>query len=223
MKYSILNSLLYVTVLFISCQNGPEIVQKPIVFDQVRSNLSLKYMAQHYGMIKHEPIIDPKMVVIHWTAIPDLEESFEAFNTSVLPHKRGDIESAGALNVSAHFLVDRDGTIYQLLPETTFARHVIGLNYCAIGIENVADDKDYPLTEAQFIADKQLVQYLTDKYNIEYLIGHDQYKRFIGHDLWKEQDPTYLTEKNDVGEAFINRLFDELNNKNLKRAPLSKG
>ena len=32
--------------------------------------------------------------------------------------------------------VDRDGTICRLMPETWMARHVIGLNYSAIGIEN---------------------------------------------------------------------------------------
>ncbi len=34
-------------------------------------------------------------------------------------------------------MVDRDGTRYRLMPETYMARHVIGLNYYSIGIENV--------------------------------------------------------------------------------------
>ena len=41
------------------------------------------------------------------------------------------------LNVSSHYLVDRDGTIYQLTPETILNRHAIGVNWCSIGIENI--------------------------------------------------------------------------------------
>ena len=46
--------------------------------------------------------------------------------------------SYGTLNVGAQFLVGRDGAIWQLMPETALARHAIGLNWCAIGIETWA-------------------------------------------------------------------------------------
>ena len=36
---------------------------------------------------------------------------------------------------SAQFLVDRDGTIYSLMPETFMARHVIGLNLSSIELK----------------------------------------------------------------------------------------
>lgn len=197
----------------------PTIIQKPITYDQERENLSLQYLWERYGMRRDAATIDPKMIVVHWTAIADLEASYRTLNPSVLPGSRAEIKKAGNLNVSAHFLIDRDGTIYQLLPETTFARHVIGLNYCAIGIENVADGKAYPLTEEQFEANNTLVKYLIDKYDIEYLIGHDQYKNFIGHEVWKEKDPNYLTVKYDVGKAFIDRLHTAIANDHVKKAP----
>jgi N-acetyl-anhydromuramyl-L-alanine amidase AmpD len=197
----------------------PEIIQKPILFDKERERLSLEYLRERYGMKMDSATIDPKMIVIHWTAIPDLKDSYNTFYPATLPGARSDIKAAGNLNVSAHFLVDRDGTIYQLLPETTFARHVIGLNYLAIGIENVADGKEYPLTEEQFQANKELVNYLIKKYDIEYLIGHDQYQNFIGHELWKEKDANYLTEKHDVGKEFIDRLHDAIDNDQVKKAP----
>ncbi|MDA4805622.1 N-acetylmuramoyl-L-alanine amidase, partial [Enterobacter hormaechei] len=69
--------------------------------------------------------------------------------------------------VSAHYLVDRDGTVYQLLPDTFFARHIIGLNYMAIGVENVGGP-DAPLTEAQGKANAALVKYLCSRHKIEY-------------------------------------------------------
>ncbi len=205
-----------------SCDPSIKIIQKPILFDDQRRELSLDYLKEHYGMEQDEPTIDPKMIVIHWTAIPNFNDSYDAFYPSTLPSYRSEIQRGGNLNVSAQFLVDRDGTIYQLLPETTFARHVIGLNYCAIGIENVADGNEFPLTEEQFEANVKLVNYLSKKYSIEYLIGHDQYKQFIGHDLWKEKDPGYLTEKVDVGPEFMGRLFETVDNKSLKGAPSDK-
>lgn len=209
-----------ILLMMMACSpSQPAIVQKPITWDDTREQLSLQYMKEHYGLVKEEATIDPKMIVVHWTVIPTVQATFDAFNPSELPNARAEIQSAGALNVSSQFLIDRDGAIYQLLPETTFARHVIGLNHCAIGIENVADGKDLPLTEAQFQSNLKLINYLSHKYPIQYLIGHDQYQRFKGHELWLEKDASYLTEKDDVGEDFINRLFDNLDNPSLKRAP----
>ena len=67
------------------------------------------------------------------------------------------------------------------------------------------------------------MNFLSERHDIEYLIGHDQYTRFIGHPLWKETDPNYLTEKNDVGPEFIDRLHREVKDKSLKKAPEGLG
>ena len=37
----------------------------------------------------------------------------------------------------SHYVIDRDGTIYQLVPRSIMCRHTVGLNYTAIGIEHV--------------------------------------------------------------------------------------
>ena len=144
---------------------------KPIIFDSQRSQLSLEYLKDRYGIIQNTPSIKPIMIVLHWTAIPSLEKTFDVFNRSTLPDARKGIQYASSLNVSSQYLVDRDGTIFQLMPDTLFARHVIGLNYCAIGVENVGSEKN-PLTIAQLNANVQLIRYLKGKYPIEYVIGH---------------------------------------------------
>lgn len=205
-------------MLATACHGKLNIIDKPIIFDRDREKLSLEYLKTRHGIETGSVEIDPKIIVIHWTVIPTLEKSFEAFNPTRLPNTRPGISNASSLNVSAHFLVDRDGTVYRLLPETTFARHVIGLNHCAIGIENVANGAELPLTKRQFLANLKLVNYLAEKYNIEYLIGHDQYQQFIGHPLWKETDPDYLTEKSDVGPGFIRKLHRSIDHP-LKPAP----
>jgi len=210
--------LCFLSLSCIACSSSrpPELVEKPIIFDEEREQLSLEYMYEHYDITASTPTIVPRMVVVHWTAIPTFEGSYQAFYDSRLPGSRTAIQSASALNVSVPYLIDRDGTIYQLMPDTLFARHVIGLNHCAIGIENVGDGNQYPLTEAQFEANKQLIRHLAQKYDIEYVIGHHEYQRFRSHPLWLEKDPDYLTEKSDPGDEFMQRLRNDLTGLNLK-------
>ena len=136
-----------------------------------------------------------------------------------MANSRGDIKSAGQLNVSSQFMVDRDGSIYRLLPETTMARHVIGLNHCAIGIENIGGTPDLPLTKAQLKSNIFLVQYLTKKYDIDYLIGHYEYTRFEDHPLWLEKDDAYRTDKTDPGEDFMKKVRAATRELNFKPIP----
>jgi len=185
----------------------PDIIDRPIQFGPERKALTLKYMKEHYGIDANDTAITPKMIVIHTTATQTADEAFAMFNPERLPARRSDIADASALNVSAHFLVDRDGTIYRLMPETRMARHVIGLNWCAIGIENVGKADGSDLTKAQLKADAELVFYLATRYpTIRYLIGHYEYTKFENSPLWKEKDPDYRTQKQDPGEAFMKKL-----------------
>ena len=213
-------------LVFVSCRSvvGVQhcddfrIVRRPITFDSTRSRLSLEYMSTHYGIDKNHPTIHPQMVVVHWTDIPSIEATFDAFNPVKLPGSRKKISSAGALNVSAHYMVDRDGTVYRLLPDTIFARHVIGLNHCAIGIENIGS-QSMPLTKKQLQANVCLIQTLRRKYPIQYVLGHHEYTRFIGHPLWLEKDPNYLTQKIDPGDAFMQSLRKALAPLHFKPLP----
>ena len=185
-----------------------EIINRPIVFDEVRKQLTQEYILLHYGIKTQDISITPKIIVIHWTAINDFNRSYQRFINPILPSDRPDIQKASALNVSAHFMVTRDGTIYRLMNETTMARHVIGLNYSSIGIENVGGQNNKEnLTDRQLDANKELIHYLKTKYpSIEYLIGHFEYTNFVNHALWLEKDKNYRTQKYDPGDMFMNRL-----------------
>lgn len=213
------NSILILCVLILgACANQKKIIDKPIIFDAERKALTLEYLSNRYGLQQEEPTIVPKMIVLHWTVIPTFSESFETFNPSKLP-SRPDIKAASALNVSSQFMVDRDGTIYRLLPETTMARHVIGLNHCAIGVENIGSKEDLPLTEAQEQSNIWLVKYLSEKYQIDYLIGHYEYTLFEDHELWLEKDDGYRTEKDDPGEGFMMKVREATKKLNFKTNP----
>jgi len=218
----IYQKLLIIFLLFIanvSVAQQLNIIEKPIIFDATRTRLSLDYLKRRHSLIQKEPTINPTMIVLHWTASKSLMGTYNAFNKSILPSGRKNLTGASSLNVSSHFLVDRNGTIYQLLPDTTFARHVIGLNYCAIGIENVGSN-DYPLTKAQLLANEKLVRYLAKKYKIQYLIGHYEHTLFKNTSMWRETDPYYQSGKIDPGKTFMRNIREELQDLNLKGAPI---
>ncbi len=183
------------------------IKQKPIVFTDKRKELTREYIKSHYGLSVKNIEIIPTNIVLHWTAVMDFEKSFERLNAELLYSDREDIAKASALNVSAHFLVKRDGTIYQLMPDNWMARHVIGHNYSSIGIENGGGEgnEKEDLTQAQLGANIWLVNYLKAKYpSIKNVMGHHEYRNFENSDLWLEKDAGYRTEKADPGVKFMN-------------------
>lgn len=181
----------------------PPILPAPINFDQTRIDLTRTYQDNHYGIKTNSIEIVPIMIVLHWTDTSNFTEAYLTFNATTLDHSRPELN--GELNVSAHFLIDRDGSIYQLMPDNWMARHVIGLNHCAIGIENIGGRHNQPnLTLAQAKANAFLVNYLKQKYpTIVYLIGHSEYQAFKKDILWQEQDSHYISYKNDPGKLFL--------------------
>ncbi|KTD06691.1 amidase [Legionella gratiana] len=193
-----------------SCYTPQKIHKAPIQFNEERIALTRQYQLTHYGIDSKSIEIEPRMIVLHWTCIPTFKATFRVFNSPTFPQNSPRIkELPGNLNVSSHFLVDRDGRIYQLMPETWMARHVIGLNHYAIGIENVGgiNGKD-DLTEAQVKANAFLVCYLKRKYpQIKYVIGHNDYLNFKNTSLWLERDPNYQTDKEDPGPFFLQRVM----------------
>lgn len=196
-----------------SCHNPQRIHQKWIQFDAERIALTQQYQLTHYGIKSHS--IDPQLIVLHWTCIADFKTTFRVFNPPAFPQNSPRTKDLpGTLNVSSHFVVERDGTIYQIMPETWMARHVIGLNHYAIGIENIGgiDGKD-DLTPAQVKANAFLVCHLSNKYpKIRYVIGHNDYLNFKKSPLWLELDPNYQTDKTDPGPAFLDKVMQLVSN-----------
>lgn len=202
----------------IAQKNEIKIISKPISYNEERVRLSLEYLKNHHGLVQKTPVIVPKMVVLHYTAGGTVESNYKYFNKTHLENTRNILKKQSTLNVSSQFIIDRDGTIYQLMEPNMFARHTIGLNYCAIGIENIGSKKQ-PLTEEQVEANAQLVRYLTQKYKIEYLIGHSEYGVFRNSNLWKESDTKYFTGKEDPGKDFMTKVRQKVSDLKLKDKP----
>jgi len=198
------------------------IISKPIEFSTKRVQMTKEYIKRHYGKDVSNININPKIIILHWTATMGLEKSFNRFKSEKLLNDRTDISKASKLNVSAHYMVDRDGSIYKLMPDNQMARHVIGLNYSSIGIENiggVSDNKE-DLTEAQVKADIILIKYLKAKYpKIEYLLGHYEYRKMENSKLWLEVDKGYRTFKKDPGKKFMREVREGVKKLKLKKPP----
>ena len=218
MKRTIL--LLASSAIIAMAQNEIKIIDKPIVFKKERIDLTKEYIKKHYGFKVKNIKITPKIIVLHWTADMSFKKSFNRLKPQRLFADRKDISKASALNVSAHFLVARDGTIYRLMPENWMARHVIGLNYYSIGVENVGGraNRKEDLTKAQLESNIKLVRYLKAKYpTIKKLIGHYEYREEEGTPEWLELDSGYRTKKNDPGKKFMKSVRERVKDLNLTK------
>jgi len=195
------------------------IVDRPINFDQERIQLTIAYRRIHQDPRISDVIIQPKMIILHWTDVNSLQSAWNYFNRTRAEADRAQLAAAGEVNVSAQFLVDRDGTVYRLMPENWMARHCIGLNHVAIGVENVGDGVKFPLTDAQVRADAALVRYLAHKWPITHLIGHMEYRQMEGHPYFLELDPKYRNRKPDPGAEFMKKVRERLEDLKLQGPP----
>ena len=225
MTKTLLISLSLFTLLLANEPQTIKIIDKPIDFGAERIAMTKTYIKQHYGRKVNNIKITPKIIVLHWTAEMSFDKSFKRLQPQKLLTDRKDIAKASLLNVSAQFLVARDGTIFRLMPENWMARHVIGLNYSSIGVENVGgkDNKIDDLTPAQRKSNIALVKYLKAKYpSIEYLIGHHEYRQMESTSLWLEKDKGYRTVKSDPGKKFMSDIRRATKSLKLKTPPKAK-
>jgi N-acetylmuramoyl-L-alanine amidase len=186
-----------------AASDAPAIVDAPMAWSAERERLTLAYRRQHSDPDAADLVIDPRVIVLHYTAGGSAAGTRRYFDNVRIEAARKQLAAAGVVNVSAHFIVDRDGTIYQLQPPTRFARHCIGLNHLAIGIENVGDEAAYPLTDAQVAADAALVRMLARRYRITHLLGHQEVMKFRDHPYYVERDAGYKNDKPDPGRRFM--------------------
>ena len=182
---------------------APVIIDRPVRLTELREKLMREYALEHYGTEMTE--IEPQAVIVHWTESPDAEGVHRYFYKETM--------ADGTLNVCSQFLVDRDGMIFRLTPETMLDRHAIGYNWCAIGIENVGGvDGKEDLTYEQLQANLMLIRYLQEKYpTIRYVWGHYQQVVAKKSGLFRENVSGYFHGKVDPGSKFMKAL-----QKNLK-------
>jgi N-acetylmuramoyl-L-alanine amidase len=144
-------------------------VPKPIPFPDSRKQEMLAYAQRHYELNTFR-LIHPKAIVEHFTTSTTFEPVYNTFAAN-----RPDL---GELpGTCAHFVVDTDGTIYQLVPVTLMCRHTVGLNYTAIGVEMVGrSDQEILGNPSELTAALDLTLWLMHRFGIQLrnVIGHNE-------------------------------------------------
>jgi len=104
------------------------VVDATLPFGAARLAETAAYSLRHYGSASSR--LTPTMIVLHFTAGATWTSARDTFAQ--------DVPNLGELpGTCSHYVIDRDGTIYSLVPVTIRCRHTIGLNDQAIGIEMV--------------------------------------------------------------------------------------
>jgi len=149
----------------------PRIVKDFIPFGPARERQMRAYARQHYGIDSYK-LVDPHLVIWHYTDSATFQSVWNTFADDV-----PDVTYHELPQVCAHFVIDTDGTIYQLVPLDIMCRQVVGLNYTAIGIENVGfSDQQVMGDAAQYRSALELTRWLRCTHNIPVanVIGHNE-------------------------------------------------
>ena len=160
---------------------SPHVVWKKIPFGAARKRQMAAYSRRHYGERTYE-LTDPQVVVEHYTDGTSFDSAWNHFaaNGTHLGEKPG---------VCAHFLIDTDGTIYQLVNLRIRCRHAIGMNWTAIGIEHVGTNAAGILGDhAMMRASLRLTVWLMFRYGISFgnVIGHaEMLQSPFHHELYR--------------------------------------
>ena len=149
----------------------PRIVKDFIPFGSKRKQEMRRYALEHYGINSYR-LTDPHLIVWHYTESSTYQSVFNTFSNDV-----PDVQFHELPQVCAHFVIDTNGTIHELVPVEIMCRHVVGLNYTAIGIENVGfSDQQVMGDAAQFHAALELTRWLRcrDHIPVANVIGHNE-------------------------------------------------
>src|SRR4051795_12522536 len=149
----------------------PAIHQWRIPFPEQRKNEMRAYAQRHYG-INSYALSRPKVIVEHVAVAPSA-----AATRNVFVPDRADPELHELPGTCAHFVVDRDGKIYQLVSVKIMCRHTVGLNWTAIGIEHAGyKDGDVLGNRRELNASLRLTAWLRCRYGIalKNVIGHNE-------------------------------------------------
>lgn len=151
----------------------PKVRFDPIPYKSKRKRQMAKYSKRHYGK-REWRLENARAIVLHYTAGSSYSSAWNTFaaNTPSLGESPG---------VCAQYVVDKDGTIYQLTRNYVRCRHTIGLNHLSFGIEMVQEPVSGGSPEGAILHRKRqirsatrLVAWLRQRYDIKVrnVIGH---------------------------------------------------
>jgi beta-N-acetylhexosaminidase len=145
--------------------------RKPIPYGAQRRADMAAYARRHYGIDDYR-LRRPRVIVEHYTATSSFAPVFSYFSQN-----QPDPELNELPGVCSHYVIDRDGTIYRLVPTSIMCRHTVGLNWTAIGIEHVGQsDAQVMGNRRQLAASLRLTRALQGRFRIRTrnVIGHNE-------------------------------------------------
>jgi N-acetylmuramoyl-L-alanine amidase len=168
---------------------APPIVKKYLPYEKWEKEYR-EYNQRHYKDPSLELV--PRAIVMHYTVSSSFLSAWNTFCNGAM-YDDGDVGTIFG-HLSVHFIVDKDGTIYQTLPLNRRCRGAYGVNHVAISIEMVALDESSLLKNKKLMDSSfKLVSHLTKEFGIapEKVYGH--YDVSAG----KKRVPEYL----DYGDS----------------------
>jgi N-acetylmuramoyl-L-alanine amidase len=147
------------------------VVQKRIPFGAKRRREMAAYARRHYGIDSYR-LKNPHVIVEHYTAGTTFGSAYNTFAQDTR-----DVELHELPGVCSHFVIDTDGTIYQLVSVKIMCRHTVGLNYTAIGIEHVGTSDGAVMGNPRVLRSSlRLTRWLRCTYGIKVkdVIGHNE-------------------------------------------------
>jgi N-acetylmuramoyl-L-alanine amidase len=149
----------------------PPIAMTLIPFPQSRKDEMRAYSLRHYGIDSYR-LSRPHLIIWHYTDSTAYASAYNTFADDV-----PDVQFHELPQVCTHFVITTHGTIHELVPLDLMCRQVVGLNYTAIGIENVAvSDQQVLADRGQYRAALRLTQWLRCRFHIPVrnVIGHNE-------------------------------------------------
>ena len=145
----------------------PPVTWKRIPFGATRKRQMAAYSKRHYGTAAWR-LTDPAVVVEHFTGGTSFSAAWNTFasNAKHLGEYPG---------TCAHFIIDTDGTIYQLVPLWIRCRHAMGMNWTSFGIEHVGtSDAGVMGNAAEIASSYRLTLWLVEHFHLQVrnVIGH---------------------------------------------------
>jgi hypothetical protein len=151
---------IFISLIGTAQVNGPVLVRKLVPF----------------GYKTSEPKRAVKALILHSTFNASFPNTLQPDTFSV----EGVLQQFKQYGVAAHYLIGRDGTIYQLVENNNIAYHAgksqlpdgtTAVNACSIGIEIMCTYTVGP-NSAQYDSLRKLIDQLDEQYKFKYILGH---------------------------------------------------
>lgn len=170
--------LLYTALLAVLCSTG--LLASVMTEPEAEPRIVPRFMSTGFQVERHRTI---DTIVLHSSYNSVGPDTYSVAGVVALYRRYG---------VSSHYLIDRDGTIYQLVPDEYLSYHAgvsrmpdgrTSVNRFSIGIE-VLNSRGDTFTDAEYRSVRWLIRREKSRHPIEHIVGHGQIAPERRSDPW---------------------------------------